>query len=99
MSFGLRVRNEGGQVTLDNVDNVGRLLATVQFPDISGTNAVTVQVPGLDPSRIAYSLNQATHTHLIIEFLAGAVRATLTRADASVGTTQPAFSINLIFTS
>lgn len=98
MSFGLRVWDEQGRVVLDNVDNVGRLFATVQVPAFSGTQPIFVSVPGLDPSRIAYSLSQATHTHLAIELVTGGIRAWLTHANTQIGNSQPAFSMHLIFT-
>lgn len=98
MSFGLRVWDAQGWVTLDNVDNVGRLFALVSFPAWSGTSVQTISVIGLDPARIAYSLDKPTHTHLAIELVPGAVRAWLTRADSVVGTSQPGFSMSLIYT-
>lgn len=98
MSMGLRVWDAQGQVILDNVDNVGRLFATISLPSWSGTGVQTVSVPGLDPNRIAYSLSSPTHTHLAIELFSGGVRAWLTRADSVVGSSQPAFSMHLIFT-
>lgn len=98
MSFGLRVWDAQGRVTLDNVDNVGRLFATVEVPALSGTQPVFVSVPGLDPSRIVYSLSDATHTHLAIELVAGGVRAWLTQANSQIGTWQPSFSMHLILT-
>lgn len=98
MSFGLRVWDASSRVTLDNVDNVGRLFASISFPGWSGTQVMTVSVPGLDPDRTAYVLNSPTHTHLAIQLLPGRVEAWLTRADSLVGNSQPAFSMQLIFT-
>lgn len=98
MSFGLRVWDAEGNVTLDNTDNVGRLLRTIVIPQLNGTQAVVVPVPGLDPEKTTYVLTSATHTHLMIEILPGEVRARLLSASASVGTFQPELIIHLILT-
>lgn len=98
MSHGLMLWDENGNVILDNVDNVGRHFATVRFPEISGTEWVTIPVPNLIPERVAYSLTVATHMFLVVELISGAARARLTKSNSSVGDYQPSFEIHLILT-
>lgn len=74
MSFGLRVWDAQGRVTLDNIDNTGRLFAIVPFPAISSTSPITISVPGLDPGRMAYSSSVRLSPTVRITLQSGSVR-------------------------
>lgn len=71
MSFGLKVWDENGVVTLDQLDRMGRYYATVTVPAIGGNSGVTVSVPGLTTSGFSYFLTYHPTVYIEIRMQEG----------------------------